>query len=369
MALDASPRAYAPDHVDPPGKLLEEYLEAWDMSAREFSRRCGRSSKLIVEILAGKAPIEPETALQFGRVFDLSADIWLQIEASYRLHLAKMEEAKRLTDEARWSELFPIAEMRSRKLLPQSSDRSTLVQQLLAFFGAGNIAACNERFLELGKVSYRHSPVFESQEGPLLVWLRMGEILAHKIKCEEYDRTSFLKALRKIRTLTTEPLEVAAKEIKKYCAQAGVAFVIVKPIQKTAVSGISRWLTPRKGLIQQSLRYMSNDHFWFTFYHEAAHLLLHSRKTVFLDGHKIATGNSKEEAEANEWSANFLIPRDDFDEFAATFGGGADEVRRFAREQGIDPGIVVGQLQKNNVIRYSSKLNRLKRRYKWVDPS
>lgn len=357
-------RAYDPDHVVPPGKLLEEYLDEWDMSAREFGRRCGRSSKLIVEILAGKAPIEPETALQFERVLGMGANIWLQYEANYRLHLAKQEEAKGWV-EARWTDQFPVAEMRSRNVLPVAKDRPDLVQKLLKFFGAGSIDACNERFAELAKVSYRHSPAFVSQEGPLLVWLRMGELEAQKIECEDYDKTSFLKALRRIRTLTTESIEVAAKEIRKYCAQAGVAFVIVKPIQKTAVSGISRWLTPRKGLVQQSLRYMSNDHFWFTFYHEAAHLLLHSRKSVFLDGTKIATGNAKEESEANEWAANFLVPRNDFHEFVKNFSGAAEEVRTFAREQGIDPGIVVGQLQKAEIITYYSKLNHLKRRYKW----
>jgi len=369
MAFDAPPFEYSPDHVPAPGALLQRYLDAWDMSAREFSRRCGRSSKLIVEILSGKASIEPETALQFERVLDMPAYIWLQYEANYRLHLAQQEDAKNLQEASRWTEQFPIEEMRARNVLPHTRNSADLIQRVLKFFGAGSIDACNERFAELASVSYRHSPAFKSHEGPLLVWLRMGELAAQRIECEDYDKAKFLKALRKIRTLTTETIEIAAKAMETYCAQAGVAFVIVKPIEKTAVSGISRWLSPRKGLIQQSLRYMSNDHFWFTFFHEAAHLLLHSRKTVFLDGQKIASGNSKEETEANDWSANFLVPRPDFNEFVATFAGTADEVHTFAREQGIDPGIVVGQLQKACIITYHSKLNHLKRRYVWKTPT
>jgi hypothetical protein len=156
------------------------------------------------------------------------------------------------------------------------------------------------------------------------------------------------------------------KKMQQYSAAAGVAFVIVKPMPGIALSGISRWLTPRKALIQQSLRHMADDHFWFTFFHEAAHLLLHSRKSVFLDGKNIATGNAEEEKQANEWAANFLVPQDALQEFIADFEGTEDEVRSFAREQDIAPGIVVGQLQKQGAIQYS-EMNRLKVRFQWVD--
>ena len=80
---------YEPDYAVPPGWVLEEHLETRGLSHAAFARRCECSPKLIGEIIAGKAPIEPETALQFERVLGLDADIWLGIEASYRLHNAR----------------------------------------------------------------------------------------------------------------------------------------------------------------------------------------------------------------------------------------------------------------------------------------
>ena len=59
---------YRPDYAVPPGWVLEEHLEAHGISHAEFARRCGRSPKLISEVIAGKAPLEPETALQFEKV-------------------------------------------------------------------------------------------------------------------------------------------------------------------------------------------------------------------------------------------------------------------------------------------------------------
>ena len=83
---------FRPDYAVPPGWLLEERLELREWSQAEFARRCGRSAKLISDIISGKAPIEPETALQFEKVLDLSADIWLNLEAEYQLHLARERE-------------------------------------------------------------------------------------------------------------------------------------------------------------------------------------------------------------------------------------------------------------------------------------
>ena len=68
---------YEPDYAVAPGAVLAEMLDALEMSHAEFARRCGRSAKLISEIIAGKAPVEPETALQFERVLGVEAAVWL----------------------------------------------------------------------------------------------------------------------------------------------------------------------------------------------------------------------------------------------------------------------------------------------------
>ena len=83
---------YQPDYATAPGVLLREYLETQGLSQAEFARRCGRSPKLISEILSAKAPILPRTALAFERVLGLDASIWLGLENDYRLHLARQEE-------------------------------------------------------------------------------------------------------------------------------------------------------------------------------------------------------------------------------------------------------------------------------------
>lgn len=85
---------YQPDYAVPPGWVLAERLEALGMAQAEFARRCGRSPKLISEIIAGKAPVKPRTAIQFEKVLGVDASIWLSIETAYRLQQAREAEAR-----------------------------------------------------------------------------------------------------------------------------------------------------------------------------------------------------------------------------------------------------------------------------------
>jgi len=355
---------FRPDYAPSPGELLEEQLDSLNISAREFSRRCGRSAKLITEILSGKAALEPETALQFERVLDIEANIWLRMEAEYRLSLARKADTTRLSADINWAKSFPLAELRRRGAIEAPQDDADAVKKLLQFFGLASAAACREQFSALA-LSYRHSPSFRSEENALFAWLRLGELESAKISIKDYDRANFMKALHTIRGLTTTTADVFHPRMVELCAAAGVAFVVLPPLDKLALSGISRWLTPRKALIQQTLRHMADDHFWFTFFHEAAHLLFHSRKSVFVDGHKIATSDSPDEDEANKWATSYLVPRSALEGFIGEGVFTQHSVKRFAAEIGIAPGIVVGQLQKRRAIPYSH-LNKLKQNFQWT---
>lgn len=361
---------YQPDHAVRPGALVQEYLQAMGISARELARRCGRSAKLITEIILGKAPLEPETALQFERVLGMDATIWLNMEAAYRLHLARAQDERRLEQYASWAQQFPLSELERRRYMGAAKNPADQVRQVIQFFGVGSVEACRERFDEMAEVACRHSPSFASSEQALLVWLRMGEIEAEKkakeIQFVDYDRNAFIEALREIRKLTVLPIEEAVPRITELCARAGVAFVIVRPVSRLALSGISRWLNPRRAMIQQTLRHLANDHFWFTFFHEAAHLLHHSRKSVFVDGRGFGNASEEEEAQANAWATEILVPEQAMAAFIAAGSFQDDDVIEFAQRLGIHPGIVIGQLQHRRLIGFNH-LNHHKDRFEWSD--
>ena len=94
------------------------------------------------------------------------------------------------------------------------------------------------------------------------------------------------------------------KRAGELCNRAGVALALVEPFRKTALSGAAWWLSPSAAIIELSARHKSDDHLWFSLFHEAAHLVLHSKKAVFVDGPD--GGGEELEAEANRWAADFL---------------------------------------------------------------
>ena len=352
---------YQPDYAVPPGEVLAERLEIRGMSQAEFARRCGRSSKLISQIIAGEAPVEPDTALQFEKVSGLDARIWLGIEANYRLHLEREAEKQRLEESFEWAKGFPVNELVKRGYMNRAATPADKVSNLLSFFSVASVDAWQSKQDSL-QVAYRHSPSFSSDEAALATWLRLGEQEAEQVECADYNETKFKQALTRIRNLTAATTEETLLESHQLCRESGVVLVIIKPLPKTALSGVARWLTPRKALIQLSARYMSNDHLWFSFFHEAAHILQGSKKHIFLDekSDKITDADF----EADQWACNFLVPRDDWERFTMNSAFNRDSVVRFAKEQGIAPGIVVGMLQHENHLHWN-RLNELKVPLRW----
>ncbi len=363
--MAATINQYRPDYAVPPGWILGEHLEARGLSQAEFARRCGRSAKLISEIIAGKAPVEPETALQFEKVLGLNAGIWLGIEKKYQLHLARKAESAEATRCAAWLQRFPIAELAKRGAIRKPDSDADAMSGILSFFGVASVEAWNTRY-SLANVAYRHSPSFRSDEVVLATWLRLGEIEAQQQVCAEYNDGRFRRALREIRNLTSEPFEKALAEAQQRCNQAGVALILVQPLSKMAPSGAARWLSPRKAIIQLSIRHKTDDHLWFTFFHEAAHIFLHSKKNMFVDGQKIRGGGADIEAEANAWASNALVSRHEWEKFVATRPRSKRSVLEFAARQGIAPGILVGMLQHEKHLPWTH-LNGLKVRLEWCD--
>ena len=131
--------------------------------------------------------------------------------------------------------------------------------------------------------------------------------------------------------------------------------------QGGAVSGAAKWLTPEKALIGLNLRGRCNDRLWFTFFHEAGHILNDSKKETFID---VEYEDDPREKGANQFAATMLIPaRFDQELRRLTM---YTAVEAFARKIGIAPGIVAGRLQREGIIDYS-QFNGLKQRLRWAE--
>ena len=189
-------------------------------------------------------------------------------------------------------------------------------------------------------VAARRSACFDSQPGPASAWIRQGELQAQAIACQPYDKNRFMAALEEIRTLTRDTPQVFEPEIKRLCAEAGVAVALVKEMKKVPWNGATKWLGPDKVMILLCLRGKGEDKFWFSFFHEAGHVLHDKKKDLFVnDGN---CGDRSEER-ADKFATEFLIPA----KYNSTIKDlrSRSEVIQLADELGIAPGIVAGRYQ------------------------
>jgi Zn-dependent peptidase ImmA (M78 family) len=149
--------------------------------------------------------------------------------------------------------------------------------------------------------------------------------------------------------------------LQKCCAEFGVAVAIVRAPNKCRASGAVQILPKGRRLILLSFRYLTDDHFWFTFFHEAGHLLLHDTESLLLEG--IGAISDNEESEANAFAADILIPPEHRKAMLALPVDGK-VVMRFAKDIGVSPGVVVGQMQHDGRLT-PRQLNKLKKRFDW----
>lgn len=354
---------FEPDFIVTPGETLMETIETMGISQTELAKRTGRPLKTINGIIKGNTAITHETALQFEKVMGIPASFWINLEGNYRQQLAIKKEEDELSKKIKWLDNFPLKEIEKRGYIKKNADKIELLKDLFKFFGVASIDSWED--IWESNVAFRKSEAYKTNYSSVAAWIRMVELESKKIECKPFDKELFKNVIEDLRKLTveTDP-SVFIPELQSVCAEAGVAVVFIPELPGCRASGVTKWVSPQKAIIGLSLRYKSNDHLWFTFFHEAGHIILHGKKLTFIEGVK-GEGVKQKEDEADEFASNKLIPKDKYRNFLEN-GISQGKILKFAKEINIDPGIIVGRLQHDRIIHFSH-FNKLKKYYKWEE--
>lgn len=362
--------SYQPKDVSPPGDTLAELIDELGISQAELARRMGRPLNPVNEMILGTKEITEDTALELERVLGTPAHFWLAREAKYREFLARQRDANRMPDRMAWLESLPLKQLQAIGKLPSGrltpAFKTTLADAALRFFGVASPEGWQDQYGKVQAAFRRANPAQQTNTYAITAWLRLGEIEAQKsvqsTNLPAYSAEKLQANIAAMRSLSTRPAAEIGIGLKAYCAEAGVLLLFIPPFTSTHVSGVARWLGDRP-LIQLSLLGKWSDVFWFSFFHEVAHILKHPKRAVFLDDASSgAATSSKEEKEADQFAADVLVTPADrrrLGQIALTANG----VRTFAQEIDIHAGIVVGCLQHLKLVGYASPLSSLKDRY------
>jgi HTH-type transcriptional regulator / antitoxin HigA len=353
---------FVTDVVPSPGETIKELIEEIGIPQTDLALRLGRAEKTVSQLVTGKAPLSPQTAIDLERVLGAPASFWNNAERKYRDWLARQNEQARAADMAAWAKLFPTKEMAGHGWIPQTDDLVEKARCLLVFFGVSSPASWEEYWRSPARLAFRLSPSFEADLPALTAWLRRGELEAQKVETDPYDRRRFRRALLRLRGLTRETPDVYTKAIREESAKAGVAVVFVKELPGTRCSAATFWATGNKAVIQLCLRYRTDDHLWFSFFHEAGHILLHGKRKTIVEYYD---QNDSLEEEANGFAADILIPPRLYSDFLEKGKITQQRIESFAEQIAVSPSIVLGRLQHEEVVGYD-RFSKLKTKLKWA---
>lgn len=343
--------------LSPPGDTLLETIDHLGISQTDLASRMARPIKTINEIIQGKASITPETAIQLERVTAIPADFWLEREKNYRLELAEVLEAERIIQEKEWLANFPIRELiRLDWIQVSTKDPLECIEAIFRFFRVGNKEGFynSSCYAILGTPEYRLTNQTGKNPYALAAWLRKGEIQAESLEVAAYDKKKFKESLQEIKQVMAEHPKDFFVRLTRLSAEAGVKVVHTPSLPHAKVHGATRWIgdTP---VIQLSNQFKRNDIFWFTFFHEAGHILLHGKKGVFIEGIEPTELAKVKEEEADDFaiSLTFSIKEEaEFMELGKIGGWTTNQVSDFAQKIGTHPAMIIGRLERNGAIDY-----------------
>ena len=328
-----------------PGEYIRDELEARGLTQEAFAHILGRPLKTVNQIITGVKAITPQTAQEIAAAFGTTAELWMNLESTYRLESERSNQDA-VARRAKLYEMAPVKEMIARNWIADAKDISDLE------------GAVHQFFSEPFEAAARKSTAYDSTTPAQRAWMYQARNLARKIPVDsQYSKAKAQRTLDDLLALVTSEQEV--RHIPNVLSKMGIRLVIIKGLQGAGIDGATFWLDKSSPVIALSLRHDRIDNFWFTLFHELSHILHGDAWSIDVDivgPNRVESADIPEaEKRANEEASNYLISKEKVDSFIIRHRPRFSKIKiiQFANLHGIHPGIVVGQLQHRKAINYS----------------
>ncbi len=176
-----------------------------------------------------------------------------------------------------------------------------------------------------------------------------------RIPSPSFDVKKLKSNIPAMRKLMVEQPVAFFEQLQKLCLQAGVVLLFTPKLPKVPLSGSTRWINDNP-LIQLTARYKQNDRFWFTFFHELGHIILHGKKYISLENVDFAAADPEKEQEAHDFAVKQTFSKEQEEKLLREHPTSitADEIVAYAQEFNTHPAMIIGRLQHHGLIHFSA---------------
>ena len=340
-----------------PGETIAEILEDRNMTQKELAIRTGFTEKHISTVINGMKSISAKLALGLEHALDVPASFWNNLQTNFDLEVEMFNERNNITDEeitiAR--DIKKPVEVLTKKKLG-STDESHTVIALRHALGMRSLTSIKR----LNTGVYRSRVQANQNENIMYVWQYLSEKACLSQTENALDIDRLISSLPSIKKIMFEDPDNHVSLIQKALNQCGILFTVNKHVKGAPIHGLTVKTRNQKLMIAMTVRYKYIDTFWFSLFHEIAHVL----HNVYLS-HAVSDQTIKtQEKKADAFAQNALIDPELYATFVKARDFTGDAVIDFARKCGVLPTIVVGRLMNDGHKDWNE--NTLREQYAWI---
>ena len=342
-----------------PGYYIKEYIDELGLTQEDFANRLGTTPKNMSYLIRGEQSLSLDIANKLSKVMGTSVKFWLNLQNEYDELCLKFKEEEELMAEKEifqnldYSYFEKYFQMPS---LPRKVDEQ--ITQVRSLLGVASLKVFKnpDMYTDFRSIASEISEI-NIIKANIMVQLAMNMSLKNK-DISKFNKNKLESTIPYILSLT-EMGDDFFPLLEKCLYECGVHLIVMPNLKGSKVNGATKKVNHHI-LLMISNRNTNSDSFWFTLFHEIAHLIKHSRKEVFIDLENDEKNDI--ENEADEFAKNILIPNDIYDNFiSSNYVFNENTIKEFSKNNNISTGIIVGRLQKDGIVGWNEFNNLITR--------
>lgn len=339
-----------------PGETLKEVLDIHHMSQKELAIRTNVSEPHISKILRGEKAISVRMAKSLEYVFGIESAFWINLQALYDEELEAYREINAIseTEFTLLKKLAPvITYLEDQSIIDKYLDNVSKVISLRSFLRVRDLNSLPD-ILDIG--AYRLGSKGDFDPHLLYAWLMVSkDILSRQELSETYNELKLRESIPLIRNLMRAEFPSFLEGLKTILASCGIKFAYTNYYKGAPVQGYVRNNRDNTYDLIVTDRQKRGDIFWFSLFHELAHILNKDVTTMLVDFASPSESTSnKAEIRADKLATDLLIPEKPYQEFIQRDNFHIEKIREFAASVEVPPFIVIGRLQKEGLVSHSA---------------
>lgn len=346
-----------------PGYYVADIIEAMCITQAEFAQRMGTTGKTLSKLINGQINLSNDLAQKLATMLGTGVDVWLNLQKAFDEKVIEIHQMQEFQAQKDIVEMIDYSYFVEVAHLPATRNISEKVANLCSFLKISDLRILTQPdFLvnfRSGIPTVQTKNIINSR-----AWIQTAMNIANSIETQSFNAKRLQAYLPEIRQMTLKDPQVFLPRLKSIFSECGVAFVLLPHLKNAGINGAVKWCGPDKAVLAINNRRAYADTFWFSLFHEIKHVLQQKLKTMFISSsiEDMLAIDSQLEAEANQFAQDYLIPPEEYRQFAPSRYTSDAEIKAFAAKIGLHPGVVAGRLQHDGIIGHE-RCAKLKQKY------